>query len=74
MERQMATKTFEQAMEELENIVDALEKGDLTLEQTIKKFERGMELSKFCSEKLTEVELKLKKLVKTENGFQLEIM
>ncbi|MDW7681475.1 MAG: exodeoxyribonuclease VII small subunit [bacterium] len=70
----MATKTFEQAMEELENIVDALEKGDLTLEQTIKKFERGMELSKFCSEKLTEVELKLKKLVKTENGFQLEIM
>jgi len=74
LERQMATKTFEQAMEELENIVDALEKGDLTLEQTIKKFERGMELSKFCSEKLTEVELKLKKLVKTENGFQLEIM
>jgi exodeoxyribonuclease VII small subunit len=70
----MATKTFEQAIEKLEAIVDELEQGDLTLEETLKKFEEGMELSKFCTDKLNQAEQKLKKLVKTEDGFQLEIM
>ena len=42
----MATKTFEQAIEKLETIVDELEQGDLTLEETLNKFEQGMELSK----------------------------
>jgi len=70
----MATKTFEQAIEKLEAIVDELEQGELPLEETIKKFEEGMELSKFCTDKLNQAEQKLKKLVKTENGFQLEIM
>lgn len=70
----MATKTLEQAIEKLEAIVDELEQGDLPLEETIKKFEEGMELSKFCTDKLNQAEQKLKKLVKTEDGFQLEIM
>ena len=70
----MATKTFEQAIEKLEAIVDELEQGDLTLEETLKKFEEGMELSKFCTDKLNQAEQKLKKLVKTEDGFQLEIV
>lgn len=70
----MPQKTFEQAIEKLETIVDELEQGDLTLEETIKKFEDGMELSKFCTDKLNQAEQKLKKLVKTEDGFQLEIM
>jgi exodeoxyribonuclease VII small subunit len=70
----MATKTFEQAIEKLEAIVDDLEQGDLTLEETLKKFEEGMELSKFCTDKLNQAEQKLKKLVKTEDGFQLEIV
>ncbi len=70
----MATKTFEQAIEKLETIVDELEQGDLTLEETLNKFEQGMELSKFCTDKLNQAEQKLKKLVKTEDGFQLEIM
>ena len=70
----MAAKTFEQAIEKLEAIVDELEQGDLTLEDTIKKFEEGMELSKFCTDKLNQAEQKLKKLVKTEDGFQLEIL
>ena len=70
----MATKTFEQAIEKLEAIVDELEQGDLTLEETLKKFEEGMELSKFCTDKLNQAEQKLKKLVKTEDGFQLENM
>ena len=70
----MATKTFEQAIEKLEAIVDDLEQGDLTLEETLKKFEEGMELSKFCTDKLNQAEQKLKKLVKTEDGFQLKIV
>lgn len=70
----MLQKTFEQAIEKLEAIVDELEQGDLPLEETIKKFEEGMELSKFCTDKLNQAEQKLKKLVKTEDGFQLEIM
>jgi exodeoxyribonuclease VII small subunit len=70
----MATKTFEQAIEKLEAIVHELEQGDLTLEETLKKFEEGMELSKFCTDKLNQAEQKLKKLVKTEDGFQLEIL
>ncbi|UCE04683.1 MAG: exodeoxyribonuclease VII small subunit [bacterium] len=70
----MPPKTFEQAIEKLEEIVDELEQGDLTLEETLKKFEEGMELSKFCTDKLNQAEQKLKKLVKTEDGFQLEVM
>jgi exodeoxyribonuclease VII small subunit len=70
----MPPKTFEQAIEKLEAIVHELEQGDLPLEETIKKFEDGMELSKFCTDKLNQAEQKLKKLVKTEDGFQLEIM
>jgi len=70
----MPQKTFEHAIEKLEAIVDELEQGDLTLEETIKKFEDGMELSKFCTDKLNQAEQKLKKLVKTEDGFQLEIL
>jgi len=70
----MAVKTFEQAIEKLEVIVEQLEQGELTLEEAINKFEEGMELSKFCSDKLNRAEQKLKKLVKTDDGFQLEIM
>ena len=70
----MAEKTFEKAITELEKIVSDLEQGDIELEETIKKFEKGMKLSKFCDDKLNQVEQKLKKLVKTEDGFQLEIM
>jgi len=70
----MAAKSFEQAMEQLEHIVEQMEQGELSLEETLAKFEEGMELSRFCLEKLNQAEQKLKKLVKTEDGFQLETM
>jgi len=69
----VAEKTFEDAMQKLEAIVDELEQGELTLEGTLKKYEEGMKYSRFCMDKLNQAEQKLKKLVKTENGFQLEI-
>ena len=53
---------FEDALKELENIVNDLEAGDVTLEKSINKFEKGMKLVTFCSKKLEEVEKENKKL------------
>jgi len=55
----MAKKTFENAMETLENIVQELESGDLALEKAMQRFEEGIKLSKFCSDKLDETEKKI---------------
>ena len=70
----MPNKTFESAMKRLEEIVESLEKGDLALDESLKAFEEGIELSKFCAEKLSDAENKLKKLIKKDDGFQLELM
>ncbi len=64
--------TFEQALEELQNIVDKLETGEVTLEEAIEMYERGVKLSKYCIQKLTQAELRIKKIIKDEaNGFTL---
>lgn len=63
----MAKQTFEKAMEKLEKIVQELESADLPLEKAIKKFEEGVQLSKFCSEKLDETEKKITILLKDQN-------
>ena len=68
----MAKKTFEQSMKQLEQIVVELESGELTLEQAIKKFEEGMELSKFCSLKLEETERKITLLMQNNTGQAVE--
>lgn len=64
----MAKKTFEQSIKQLEQIVEELESGDLPLEQAIKKFEEGMKISRFCSEKLDETERKIVLLTKDSQG------
>ena len=64
----MAKKTFEQSMKQLEQIVQELESGDLSLEKAIKKFEEGIQLSKFCSKKLEETEKKISILLKDDSG------
>jgi exodeoxyribonuclease VII small subunit len=60
----MAQKTFETSMKRLEEIVHELEKGDLPLEDSLKVFEEGMSLIKFCSKKLEEVEQKVTLLIR----------
>lgn len=55
----MTKQTFESAMETLENIVHELESGDLALEKAMQRFEEGIKLSKFCSDKLDETEKKV---------------
>lgn len=64
----MAKKTFEQAMKQLEEIVQELESGDLPLDTAIKKFEEGVQLSKLCAEKLDETEKKISILLKDQAG------
>ena len=64
----MAKKTFEQAMKQLEQIVQDLESGDIPLEKAIKKFEEGVELSKFCSKKLDESEKRITILSQDATG------
>ena len=60
--------TFEQAMAELEEIVKKLEKGELTLDESISFFRRGVELTKYCSKELDEAERSITMLIEGENG------
>ena len=60
----MKEKKFEDAMRELEDIVKRLESGDLPLEDSIKTFEQGISLSKYCFNKLEEAEKRVSMLVK----------
>ncbi len=61
----MAKKTFESALSKLEQITAEIEQGELGLEKSLKKFDEGVQLVNFCSEKLEEarnqVDLLLKK-------------
>jgi len=68
----MAKKTFEQSIKQLEQIVTELEAGELPLEQAIKKFEEGMELSRFCSRKLEETERRITLLMQDSAGRSVE--
>lgn len=61
-------KTFEESLNELEKIASDLERGELSLEDAISKFEVGMKLSKECSEKLEKAEKRINILVKSESG------
>ena len=67
----MATKktdiNFEKALEELEGIVENLESGDLSLENSLKSFEKGIKLARQCQEQLSKAELQVQKLIE-ENG------
>jgi exodeoxyribonuclease VII small subunit len=56
---QTSPQSFEQALAELESIVDTLEKGDLTLEQSLSAFERGVGLTRSCQKALDEAEQKV---------------
>jgi exodeoxyribonuclease VII small subunit len=68
----MAKKSFEQSMKQLEQIVRELESGDLPLELALKKFEEGVELSKFCSQKLEETERRITLLMQNNSGSVVE--
>ena len=64
----MSEQTFEEAMKQLEQIVQELESGDQPLETAIEKFERGITLSKLCSQKLDETEKRITILLQDQEG------
>ena len=59
---------FEKALEDLEKIVEAMESGELTLDQALKKYEEGVGLVRACQSKLTETEKRIEILTKTLDG------
>ena len=54
--------TFEQAIEELETIINRLEEGDVPLDETIKLYEKGSELKDICEKILKSAEVKIQKI------------
>ena len=66
----MEEKNFEKSMQDLENIVTELEKGDLNLDESVKKFEEGMKIAKQCNNILENAEKKITILL--ENNGNLE--
>jgi exodeoxyribonuclease VII small subunit len=60
--------TFEQALEELQEVVGSLESGELALEDSLKLFERGQALADRCSQLLEQAELRMRQLVPDERG------
>jgi exodeoxyribonuclease VII small subunit len=59
---------FEEAMQKLESIVDAMESGELPLESLMAKFEEGTRLAKVCQAKLAQAEVKIQQLEKNASG------
>ncbi len=66
--KQPAEPTFEASLKRLEEVLDALEHGDLPLEEAMRLFEEGVRLVKSCHQKLDEVEKRVELLLKDESG------
>lgn len=62
---------FEQALSELEAVVQHLESGELSLEQSLKHFERGIALTRACQKSLAEAEQRVKVLMQTDGRERL---
>jgi len=70
----MATKktkneaNFESALQELEKLVEEMEQGDISLEQSLQKFERGIALSRACQKALQDAEQKVQILIEKKQA------
>ena len=60
--------TFEESLKHLESIVGRLERGDLPLEESIKLFEEGVQISTVCKEQLEQAEGKVQILMRQRDG------
>jgi exodeoxyribonuclease VII small subunit len=69
----MAEIKFEEALKKLEKIIDEMEKGDLSLDEALKKYQEGLELSRACSQRLENAKKKIDVLTKNKKGdFELK--
>lgn len=55
--------TFEEALERLEKLITGLEKGDLSLEESLERFREGMELTRHCRKLLSEAEYRIEMIL-----------
>ncbi len=69
MPRKKSATLFEDSLTELEKIVEQMEKGDITLEESLEYFEHGIKLTRTCQKALQEAEQKVQILLK-KNGQQ----
>ncbi len=68
-DKKLSPKTsFEGALQELEDVADKLESGELGLDDSIKEFEKGIKLARYCQLKLEEAERKIEILQKGADG------
>ena len=65
-------KTFEESMARLEQIVRAMERGDVALEESLKLFQEGTELVRSCQKLLDEAQLQVKKIMTAPDGSPVE--
>ena len=65
-------QTFEQSMARLEQIVRAMERGDVALEESLKLFQEGTELVRSCQKLLDEAQLQVKKIMPAPDGSPVE--
>ena len=73
--KDVSNKNFESAMEEIEQVVEQIESGELSLEESLAAYEKGVGLVKFCYQKLNEVEKRIEVLVKDKEGkLQLKVL
>jgi exodeoxyribonuclease VII small subunit len=71
--KEMAEIKFEEALKKLEKIVEDLENGDLSLDEALKKYQEGVELSRICTQRLENAKKKIDLLVKNKKGeFELK--
>ena len=69
----MAEIKFEESLKKLEKIVEDLEKGDFSLDEALKKYQEGLELSRLCAQRLESAKKKIDVLVKNKKGeFELK--
>ncbi len=67
-----ASPDFEAALAELEQIVARLEQGELSLEESLRQFERGVELTRGCQRALRQAEQKIQVLTRKQDGGLVE--
>ena len=65
------TVNFEASLQKLKKIIEKLEDGDISLEESVKSFEEGVGLVKECQKQLSQAELKVKKLL--DNGHAVDL-
>lgn len=61
-------KTFEESLDQLEEIVRKLEEGDMPLEESLALFEKGVKLSRDCRDRLAKAERRIEVLLKESDG------